>query len=104
MIVFTTEETDLLDRIAIDMELDRLSPVNRALITLRVVYDLPDDYTGPWPPKYADTGRYVGHRYTGKPLSATRTQNRITQILTSWRRKYHRPSPSSSPTILIKAA
>jgi hypothetical protein len=52
MTTFSDEERELLDKITIEMELEKLSPSNRALIELRFAYRLPDDYAGLWPPDY----------------------------------------------------
>lgn len=94
MIVFSDEESALLDRIAIDMALDHLSKLDRTLIVFYVAYELPDDYAGPWPPRYADTGQYVS-RYLGKPLRSTSTRVRTERILAMWRRAYLRAMASS---------
>jgi hypothetical protein len=88
MTVFSDEEHALLDKIAIDMELDKLSPANRALMKLRFAYQIPDDYAGPWPPDYRLTGAYVGRRYFGKPISATRIQHQTARLLAQWKRRH----------------
>ena len=96
--VFSDEEGSAqLDRIAVELELEKLSPINRALIQLRFAYRIPDDYTGLWPADYRATGTYVGHRYLGRSLSATRIQHRTTHVLTRWQRWYHVPSVARAP-------
>jgi hypothetical protein len=89
MIVFSPEESAIIDKIAIDIELERLTPINRTLIELRVAYRIPTGYAGPWPPDKTAIGAYVGPTYLGRPLSATRTQVRTARILDYWRRRYH---------------
>lgn len=102
-IVFSAEESALLDRIAIDMELDRLTPFDRALVEFRFASHLPDDYVGPWPAgKYA-TGDYVGRRYLGRPMSGTTTHERTTRILARWRRRYH-PDGDAHPASVAQPA
>ena len=93
MTVFSDEESDLLDRIAIDIELERLSPINEALIQLRTPYRPPADYAGPWPPRKDAIGEYVGLKYLGRPISATRVQERIRRILDRWRRLHQLTGP-----------
>lgn len=89
MTVFSTTESVLLDHIAIRLELARLSPLDRTLIELRFAYRIPADYAGIWPPDKTSIGAYAGRKHLGRPLSATRTQVRITRILDRWRRRYH---------------
>ncbi|HXC25046.1 MAG TPA: hypothetical protein VNU46_03960 [Gemmatimonadaceae bacterium] len=88
-VVFSPEESELLDRIAIRMELERLSPLDRALMTLRVAYRVPKGYAGPWPPTSASVGAYAGPRYLGRPLSATSVKERVQHLLEYWRERYH---------------
>jgi hypothetical protein len=97
MSVFTDEESTLLDKIAIEMALDRLSPLDRAFVVLRFAYDLPDDYAGPWPPYYADIGAYVGRHYLGKRLQDRQIRNRVNNAI-ALLRQMHCPSAPSSYT------
>ena len=100
MSVFSREESDLLDRIAIDTELNRLAPPDRAAIVLRVAYAIPDDYAGLWPAYHPEIGHYVGSKYYGKPISETRIQHRITAILAKWKRRHH-TLPHAPPTPVL---
>jgi len=88
-IVFSPEEAALIDHIAVKIELERLSPLERTLIEFRFAAAIPDDYAGPWPAGKGATGIYTGRKYLDRPLGATMTQERTSRILARWRRLYH---------------
>jgi hypothetical protein len=98
-IVFSDEESALLDRIAIEVELARLSPLDRTLIELRFGTAHPDDFTGRLPAGKGRAGAYAGRKYLGQPLAPTQAWERTTRILDQWKRRYHddQPVPSNTP-------
>jgi hypothetical protein len=111
MTTFSNEETHCLNRVAIHHELAKLSPMDRAIITLHFRYAIPHDYIGLWPPRLADIGHYIGRKYRGRPLSAPFVHARVEHILYRWQCIHHHTATVDpitdivpQPTLWRKAA
>lgn len=84
--IFTREESALLDAIAIEDALAGLDPVDRTLVELRYGYVVPEWSAGP---ELAKIGRYLPRLHPRAALSAQRVQQRIARVLRRWRERYH---------------
>ncbi|HXC25338.1 MAG TPA: hypothetical protein VNU46_05430 [Gemmatimonadaceae bacterium] len=85
--IFSDEESRLLDQIAIQDVLATLDPVDRSMIELRYGYAVPDGDAGPGLVKI---GQYLPRLHQRPPLCASRVHQRITRVLSLWHNHFHR--------------
>lgn len=79
------DEDTILTRVTIEAELEKLHPAERAMMLLIYKIDQPEDWTGPWPPKYEAIGRYIGLKFEGRPLSEAAIRYRRDAVLGVWK-------------------
>lgn len=60
---------EVLNRVAVEQQLNRLEPESRLVLTLVFGLEMPEDWPGPWPATYAAMGDYIGRRFRKGPLS-----------------------------------
>lgn len=85
--IFSDEETNALDRIAIEEALADLPPVERTMIELHYGYAVPELNAGPGLVK---VGRYLPRLHRHHALSATRVYFRIQRVLARWYTTFQR--------------
>lgn len=74
-------EDEVLTRLTVDALLKPLEAADRELLRMVFLVEQPLGYMGPWPPTFADIGRYIGIKYEGRPLSEAAIRYRRTAVL-----------------------
>lgn len=95
-------EEQIINRIAIESALAKLSPSDRELILLAYRYDAPPDYDGPWPPSLEDVGKWWGMKWLGEELTEAGARYKRDEIKKQWRgqgrkRRNRRNRPKTTP-------
>ena len=76
------------DRMLMEIDVERalaaLHPADRVMMVLIYQLEQPADWTGRWPPKFEDIGRYVGLKFEGAPLSEAAIRYRRDVVLGQW--------------------
>ena len=80
-------EDQILTKVAAEAMLDKLIPADRDMMVLIFRIQQPDDWDGPWPPRFEDIGRYIGMKYEGVSLSEAAIRYRRDVLLREWGKK-----------------
>lgn len=77
-------EDDIINKVALEEELNKLTPMDRSIIMLIGQLERPHDWLGSWPPEFEDIAVYIGLKYYGYPISESTIRYRYRQIKEMW--------------------
>lgn len=75
---------NVIDKVAIEQVLAKLSPEDRELVTLIYRYELPEGYGSTFPRNLAEVGRLWGIKWFGIPFSEAAIRYKRDAIKNEW--------------------
>lgn len=75
-----SDEDEILNRIAAEQTLERLSPEHADMLRILFEIERPADWEYGWPPTYDAVGKYIGLKYQGRVLSESTMRLRFRQL------------------------
>lgn len=78
-------EDQILTRIALEVELAKLDPEVSEMMCLIYRIEMPEDWTGRWPPTFEGIGHYIGMKFRGKAMSEAAIRYRLKAVKKMWR-------------------
>lgn len=77
-------EDDIINKVALETELAKLSPMDRDIVVLLNQLERPGDWLSQWPPQFEDIAVYIGIKYYNRPVSEATIRYRFRQIKEIW--------------------